>query len=280
MVTCQHNLQLTGSTAEIAQAFNDFNRQYLQGYFIVQAHVDAYLSASREADDPHKMEHLAQKLTTELSRVLSEWHAGRRKAPTLRSDNEITQFLLNPVIHTELAELSMLRTEPPGIEAGKRIVSVAHFTPNTLDMAALRLLNQLARGLFRNALNATYPMKALLLLTGYSIAFDSQVRGGAQRAGFEGMRHGSHKIADIARNANCATSRKIISMPYIVGQAWHENQERIKEALVATGRMDLMALLEHPARIFDILFFMQNAADTRPVLLTFYKAPGRWYQVS
>nr|WP_141662009.1 hypothetical protein [Burkholderia ambifaria] len=236
----------------------NFDPLYARGYVAVQAASLSFL----EATDERMAQERAVTLAHELVRVLQEWKlGGRSSTPKARSEDDIGRFLLDHEIRHSLAKLSSLRREPPRLVAGTRVVPGGRYKPDELDMAALRMIVRLADGLFTCCARATYPMKALLLLTGYTVAFDSNVCLGAKHAGFAGMATG-FKITSIRESASCPASRKIVSMPYLVGSAWHAEREmfvRVFESIRNDATWaKLVTQLYHPARLFDILFFMQG----------------------
>ena len=267
----------------ITRAFADFRPQYVQGY------LDVHGAATRllllPADSPiDDVEQSTRNMAMVLIRVLKEWGAGKRSAPRLRPEAEIVKLFTDPRLREMLRDLSKLRTGLPSVDDGKRVVGTSPHSPDQLDAIVIAVLNQLACGLFERCTNLTYPSKAVLLLTGYMVAVDSEVRSGAQFAGFTGM--GSVLPVADTRHPGLSTAKKITAMPYLLGQAWPRIGDQIKDALVVTGRKDLLELLDHPARIFDILLFMQSKrmrkSGRRPQLLqldnTFHPHP--WYRIS
>lgn len=276
-------IKLVADPAAIARAFVDFKSEYVQGYFDVHraATTLLFLPTNCPIDN---LEQSTRALATVLIRVLREWGANKRRAPRLRTEAEIIKLFTDPRLREMLRDLSKLRTRLPSVDEGKRVVGTDSHSPDQLDALVINVLNELASGLFERCTNLTYPSKAVLLLTGYMVAVDSEVRSGAQYAGFTGM-SSPLAVAD-TQHPNLSTAKKITAMPYLLGQAWPRIGDQIKDALVVTGRKDLLELLGHPARIFDILLFMQSKrmrkSGQRPQLLrlenTFH--PHAWYRIS
>jgi hypothetical protein len=142
---------------------------------------------------------------------------------------------------------------------------------DAFDANLFAALHALADGLFAGNTNATYPMKAALLITGLMPAFDSQVRCGLQRAGFIGMNKTQFVLPG---NANCADGKKIARLPFLLGECWHAYSPQIN-AGIATSRYT--GLLDEPGRFFDVLLFMQG--DTRNPVLVSYHGPRTWYEL-
>lgn len=278
-------IKVVAGPAAIAKAFEGFKPEYVQGYFDV--HCAATTLLFLPADSPiANVEQSTRALATVLIRVLKEWGANKRVSPRLRPEAEIVKLFTDPRLREMLRDLSELRTRLPSVYEGKRVVGTGSHSPDQLDAIVIAVLNQLACGLFERCTNLTYPSKAVLLLTGYMVAVDSEVRSGAQYAGFTGM--GSLLAVADTRHPDLSTAKKITAMPYLLGQAWPRIGDQIKAALVVTGRKDLLELLGHPARIFDILLFMQSQSKRmrkygqRAQLLRLDNSfhPHAWYRIS
>jgi hypothetical protein len=113
--------------------------------------------------------------------------------------------------------------------------------------------------LFINNTSITYPMKALLLITGLMPALDSQVRGGltlAGKAGFTGQQL-------LPWNTQQAAGRRICDLPFYLGHCWSLNREVFIEGISSSRHKDLQGA---PGRVFDILLFMQNRPNRKPIL--------------
>jgi hypothetical protein len=126
--------------------------------------------------------------------------------------------------------------------------------------------------LFFGNTNVTYPMKSILLLTGFMPALDSQVRKGLQRGGFIGMDRTRYLLP---YDGNHADGRKIASLPFLLGECWAACSQQLQEGIAESS---FPTLGQEPGRIFDVLLFMQSNPRL-PVLVT-YDPPGlRWYEL-
>ncbi|MNH32672.1 hypothetical protein D3C79_931320 [compost metagenome] len=113
--------------------------------------------------------------------------------------------------------------------------------------------------LFFNNTSVTYPMKGMLLITGLMPALDSQVRGGLTRAGKSGFT-GQQLLP---RSAQQAAGRRICELPFYLGHCWSLNREVFMEGILSSHHKDLR---DKPARVFDILLFMQNRPNRKLIL--------------
>lgn len=257
-----------GEPSALVSAFKAFNPDYVDDYWLIHGLTADYLEGDASVH--------ADRLAQELIRVMINWGATLRRAPAPRPVEEISDFLQRKEVFQAIATLSALRLTPPRIESKLRAADRL----TELDRSVLELLTMLSDGLFINCTNATYPMKAMLLLTCYTCAFDGQVRDGAQNGGFSGMRGSRFLMADLS-NEHTVTVQKIIHMPYILGCAWNDHQDKIVAALTATGQPRLMQLATHPARVFDILLFMQNSRTSAKngALLRLAQPDRNWYRL-
>jgi hypothetical protein len=139
------------------------------------------------------------------------------------------------------------------------------------DANLFALLHQLANGLFVGNTNVTYPMKAVLLITGLMPAFDSQVKRGLRRGGFSGVSSAQYFLPG---NANGAGWMKISRLPFLLGECWNAHAARIRAEV---RRSRYRYLLVEPGRIFDVLLFMQ--ANPANALVVSYRGMPRWYDL-
>jgi hypothetical protein len=182
----------------------------------------------------------------------------------LRAPSHIAGWLSQRSLHAKLVEFDRHQldafTLAPRDErifaAAPLYQSVPHF-----DSELLEVLKMLADGLFINSTNVTYPMKALLLITGFMPALDSQVRKGLQRAGIPGF-SGTRYL--LPKNTFRAAGRNLCQLPFTLGRCWLQSGEMLTEAVL---KSDHPALQSEPGRIFDILLFMQRDPN-RNLMLT------------
>jgi hypothetical protein len=211
-------------------------------------------------------------LAQPLRDVLLNWAAGRRKAPTPRSIREIENTLDAAPVHAALRALHDLSLSMASVWHNQQSfvgIPTKRAALDAYDANLFAALYALAKGLFAENTNATYPMKAALLITGLMPAFDSQVRRGLQRGGFLGMNKTQFILPG---NANGADGKKIARLPFLLGECWHAYSHQIN-AGISTSRYK--GLLDEPGRFFDVLLFMQGD-NGNPVLVS-YHGPQTWY---
>lgn len=248
-------LRLVGSSLDITLAIDDFRPSYHQDFANVQPIARRYLNAPSGSAN-------AALLAQALSTALRNWGACRRRSPTLRTLPQIESALKDRQLHERLLKLSLQSLAAFSLnEQGHRLLdSNAPLSDvGTFDKEILGILNTLAEALFFNNTSLTYPMKALLLITGLMPALDSQVRGGltrAGRAGFTGQQL-------LPRNPQQAAGRRICELPFYLGHCWSLNREVFMEGILGSHHQDLR---DTPGRVFDILLFMQNRPDRKLIL--------------
>jgi hypothetical protein len=161
-----------------------------------------------------------------------------------------------------------------GFDGGTRLVNGVrdHQSLADFDATLLRALSKLADGLLQNNTNVTYPMKALLLISGLMPALDSQVRAGLGNAGFKGFERTQFLLP---RDSGSADAKKLTRLPFVLGQCWIDCLKLLQEA-VRRSRLEL--LLRHPGRVFDVLLFMQ-ASKENALLLTLHLDRETWYDL-
>lgn len=255
-------LRLVGSALDIKSAIDDFRLSYHQDFANVWPIARRYLKASSSSAN-------ATLLTQALSTALRNWGACRRRSPILRPVPQIESALKDKRLHERLLRLSLQGLATFNLnEQGHRLLeSNAVFNDvGAFDKEILGILNMLADVLFLNNTSITYPMKALLLITGLMPALDSQVRGGLTRAGKAGFT-GQQLLP---RNAQQAAGRRICELPFYLGHCWSLNREVFLEGIWSSNHKYLR---DAPGRFFDILLFMQNRPN-RQLILTFQTEEG------
>lgn len=248
-------LRLVGSALDIRSAINDFRLSYHQDFANVQPIARRYLNTPPGSANAAL---LAQALFT----ALRNWGACRRRSPTLRPLPQIESALKDRRLHERLLKLSQQSLAAFSLnQQGHRLLATnAPFNEvGAFDKEILGILNTLADVLFINNTSITYPMKALLLITGLMPALDSQVRGGLTRAGKAGFT-GQQRLP---WNTQQAAGRRICELPFYLGHCWGLNREVFIEGILGSHHKGLR---ETPGRVFDILLFMQNQLNRKQIL--------------
>lgn len=260
------SVAFAGNAQDVVNAINGFDAGYHLGYRRAATLRQDYLGMGAPSIA------CATALATALDTVLRDWGAGVRKAPTPLPVSRIASALLQPSL---LADLHIFVSNGVGtlsVANGARHAVTGTAGVPALDAALIRTLTALATGMFVNNTNVTYPMKALLLLTGYMPAFDSQVRKGLQRGGFAGMDQTRMLMPTSVVNA---THQKVTRLPYLLSDCWRGNPQ-IREGVL---RSNYPWMQDEPGRVFDVLLFMQ-ADDRYPALLQWHgQSQMAWYEV-
>lgn len=249
---------LTSNASDITSALNDFNASYHLDFKRVRAIAGLYLKSERPADQ-------ATDLAKALCQALKNWGAGYRKAPKLHDAQRAALMLSDPVLHERLAKLSRCGVAALVFDAaGLRILSSGSpfAASDEFDSELLSTLNSLAAAFLIDNTNVTYPMKALLLVTGLMPALDSQVRRGLKRAGMSGLT--STQVL-LPASPNTAIGQRICNLPFLLGNCWKANHKVLHRAIYSSNYPELT---NEPGRVFDVLLFMQQEAS-RPLMVTF-----------
>jgi len=198
------------------------------------------------AADARSIQARADDLADRLMEVLNRWGLNRQlpSLPSLRNKPAIARCLI--ALRDRLRKLAALSTYPPRLHDGERFVPRMLYTPDELDQEVLSLLIALADGLFVCCSHATYLLKSLLLLTGYTVALDRNVRKGARLAGLEGMNE-ALPTENIRASAITDTSLQIVTLPYLVGTAWHAEPEFFDDLIAVVGRHPELVVVGSPA---------------------------------
>lgn len=235
-------LKLDATEDQIIAAIDQFPQSYHADYHRARTAAKRYFSG---------VERPATSLANELTRALENWGAGRRKAPklappakieaTLRSARENLRLLAS-IPHSSLSITSERRS----------ICHRAIPSPGDLDRVLFQCLAAFASGCFIRNTNVTYPMKAVLLLTGLLPALDSKVRRGLRNAGLPGFTRTSIPLP------TCPFQRdymRIGMLPFIVGALWRLHGSKLARCTQLAGRPELSC---EPGRLVDILLFTQG----------------------
>ena len=145
----------------------------------------------------------------------------------------------------------------------------------SFDSNLLSVLRDLGNRLFVGNTNVTFPMKALLLITGFMPALDSErVRTGLERGDFPGMNRTQYLLPADAAHAD---GKKITRLPFLLGECWTTCTQQLQEGLANSS---FPGLREEPGRVFDILLFMQGDKHKRnPILVTCDPPDRDWYEL-
>lgn len=263
-------IQLVGGIRDVTAALDAFPVDYHYDFFAVRKSSKPYLASTDGKSDS------TATLSRQLRKALLNWGAGKRKAPDVQDVDVLNSALQEPAVHRNLALLSQTPLQTLGVLGRGRTINgqeVVRSRVIALDALLIQTLNLLADRLFVGNTNATYPMKALLLLTGHTPALDSQVRAGLVRAGLSGM---STTQFLLPRNADAAAGMKITRLPYVLGQCWSESAARLIEGAARSRFPDLR---NDAGRLFDVLLFVQAQPD-QAVILTHTPDDDEWYRLT
>jgi hypothetical protein len=261
-------VDIVGTHEDIVNAINCFSQDYHNNFFTVRALARPYLDA---APIPATVVPLANSLRD----VLIRFGAGERKAPSLRPVNQCIETLSEPGLHATLRYLANMALPSFGIIGQNRAIGhvVAPAALVEFDTNLFQALRSLASRMFINSTNVTYPMKAVLLITGLMPAFDSNVRHGLKRGGFRGM--GQTRFPLPANDDN-ADWKKISRFPFLLGDCWNTFLPLLNDSIVGSLYPQLIS---HSGRLFDVLLFMQGKTGY-PLVVEFHQpAHGDWYDL-
>lgn len=259
------SLIVTGTHADLVDAINNFNAGYHRDYFSVRQLSGQYLLTPNATT--------AAPLAKELSDVLYRWGAGNRKAPSVRPLADLEKALLDPralklltsLVSRQMATLSLTGTGN-SLKRSILISTVASFDADLLDV--LSFIS--SRFLIGNT-NVTYPMKALMMLTGFMPALDSQVRQGLGIAGFAGTNATRFLLPQTSKNIEAL---KLTRLPFYLADCFSKHSALLDSAIKASR---YPALVSEPGRVFDVLLFMQGS--TGKTLLTLNPTASDWYRI-
>jgi hypothetical protein len=253
--------EIAADAEAIAKAMDDFDAGYHQDFLRVKKVARSYLARPVTAT--------AGPLAGELRAALKKWGAGGRKAPQLKTRDEMAAALSAAQLYQPLQRLASTPLSSLTTAGGRRAINGAPTLQQAVDdfdACLIGTLQDLGESLFADNTNVTYPMKAVLLITGLMPAFDSQVRAGLQRGGFTGLNRTQFLIPPDARSAD---ARKITHLPFILGSCWRAHQDCIRTGLLKSRYGD--QLVDEPGRVFDVLLFMQGEAE-RALIIRFVGA--------
>jgi len=260
-------LSVVGNAAKITTAIHDFRSAYHHDFQHVRAMSQLYLAETTPTLA------ITQELAHRLRRALRSWGAGTRAAPPVRAESDLSNALLVPHLHRQLQTLAGVSLSRLGLNGQCRALNSPNspLTVADLDAILASALQAVADNFLEGNTNVTYPMKAILLLTGFSPAFDSQVRGGLRAAGFSGMAATQFSMPlDLSK----ANGKKVTRLPFILGHCWAQFNDVFRSGILNSAHA---YLADEPGRVFDVLLFMQGG-DGRQ-LFHFQPGPGAWYEI-
>ena len=230
-------LHLNANSDDIRDAIDEFDKGYHADFFNTRRIAKEYLK-----DDGVKH---SGELAESLMNSLINFGAGRRGAPEVKSVEQVEEFLELDKNHKCFAALS---------ECGSRLYgSGCEFSGFRENL--LYIIQATSNGILEKAANVTYPTKALMLVTGFMPALDSQVRSGLRRAGLCGF--GGTRF--LVPNANGdLEARKLVALPPILGKFYRQYSDTLKEGL---AKSEYPHLKDEPGRLLDVMLFMQGKAD-------------------
>lgn len=221
-------VHIVGTHRSIVNAIDSFSHAYHGDFFGVRGLGRTYLAAPVS---PATVSPLAK----ELRDVLCRWGAGKQKAPAVQPLTAFVATLSNPSVHANLQHLAHAPLSSLGVTTRSRSFVGGPTTPAalaTFDTSLFRALNSLASGVLVRNTNVTYPMKAVLLITGLLPAFDSQVRIGLGRGGFRGMAKTRYLLPG---NAHRADGKKITRLPFLLGDCWRSHTGLLAGAISSSA---------------------------------------------
>jgi len=243
-------------------SINNFSKKYHIDFFTTKNLSENYL---RHINEPS-----ALALAENFGRTLCAWGAGRRKAPKIKSYLEITSALLDIIVIETIKFFSGIRITDFKIiggapQFGNTAISIEDFRKRALNSLIL-----FSEKFFIGNTGITYPMKSLLLLTGFMPAWDSQVRKGLSLSGF----HGTNAHLLLPDQDDSTAFQKISSLPFYLGDCYTKNKDTFDTAIRESNYPELIS---DPGRLFDILFFMQGSKQHR--IFSCSGVSTRWYRI-
>jgi hypothetical protein len=269
-------INIIGTAANITRAINTFDAQYHEGFDIVRRLGDQYLDAALPIPET------VNTLISNLRRVLGEYGAaeegvdnyGALNAPTLATLEAFADAFKAADLHADLKRLRDWKLPLLRVLDNTRSINRGFLNNNVLqfDQTLIQTLNSLANDLFHfvNNRTVTYPMKAVLLVTGFMPAFDGQVRRGLTDSGLGGF--GAPQM--LPPTPHPANGQKITRLPFLLGECWNSHLDVLTEGI---GNSYHPELFGEPGRIFDILLFVQGRRNNPIRTVEFEGDRDNWY---
>jgi hypothetical protein len=221
-----HNqYSIVASQDQITTAINEFNHKYHHGFFDAIGLAKACYLEGQNQFEP---------LANCLSNTLNAWGAGKRKAPQVVDVITLADVLSDADFGKLCHELLL----------GSRCV-YGNQHPWRQGDQIIQFLNFVAKYMLIGSTTVTYPMKILLLLTGYMPALDGQVKKGLTLAGAPGFATTSYQLESSAE----LSMQRIQALPIDLSGLWKQS---LHDAVAAS---QFPKLNDYPGRVFDVLFF-------------------------
>lgn len=251
------------SQQKVTQALNKFSSSYHNDYFSVRKFAKLYLEDSSPSNET------AKNLSVALVKALKNWGSGKRAARPCKTEKIIADRLQDEKLFSNLKKLEN-SINHLSINSNGRVVSdVCDFrSAEEFDDCLSNTLQTISNDFFDQNKNVTYPMKAILLITGIMPAFDSRVRDGLKRAGVEGFTQSFH-----IPGFGCANSKKICTLPFYIAECAKSFQDIINDGVKNSKYPQIQG---ETGRIFDVLLFMQYDANS----INFVNdSNNKWYNI-
>ncbi len=223
----------------IRDAVDHFRMGYHEGFREVRMKAQEWLAGSGPP---------TQEMVDSIRKVLGEWGAGLKKAPTVADDASVVACLESN--RSELQEFG-------GIDLWS-LQPAPHRDKVRAQLLLRRLLWNLS-GCFNlhrgvRAPSVTYPSKLLMLLTGRYVGLDSNVRSGLHRAWREPGFTGTQFLLP-QPTRECAEAERILRVFGRMTEYLWKNRAAIEAGISASSRPEILSDLDAPGRIVDIVLF-------------------------
>lgn len=229
---------IIASQDQIITAINEFNHKYHQGFFEAIGLARACYLEGQNQFEP---------LAHCLSNTLNDWGAGKRKAPHVVDVITLADILADADFGALCHELLL----------GSRGVYAGQYSGGQGDQT-MKFLNFVAKHMLTGSTAVTYPMKILLLLTGFMPALDGQVKKGLTLAGAPGFATTSYQLVASSE----VSMQRIQSLPIDLSGLWNQSLQN------AVAASQFPELGDYPGRVFDVLLFMQGK-EAAPLLIQY-----------
>lgn len=241
---------------DLQAAINKFNQKYICNYWITRRDAIEYINTSKPTTC------LTELLAKNLVESLYCWGAGKRNASKLKKIKDISTFLQNQGNHSliqiiangpQIKDLDILSNKTGKLEL---VINLPNIEIQKFNDNIANILKIFAENLFETRIkSATYPMKALLLLTGFMPAFDGNVKKGFQKA----VGLGSNNAYQIT-----LSDKKIAMVPFLLGQLVKDHQNTFDDLIASNKKL----YSNDYARLLDILLFQQGKTNSQLITLS------------
>jgi hypothetical protein len=262
-------VDIIATQPEITSAINAFSSHYHLAFKRTIALARRYLHAGAP------VQALVAPLASRLRATLVAYGAGTRGAPACHSMAAIETALVDPILFTALQAFAKsarsLRMSGPCRSIAPRTVAQGTGIAQA-ESQMLTALTLLSAGLFIGCTNVTYPMKALMLLTGAIPAFDSQVKEGLTLGGFPGFASTRYLLNTPSTSA---ARMKLTRLPFLLGDCYWRHRALLSSAAAQSLQPHIF---RYPGRLFDVLLFVQGR-NGHPVIVQLLGGAPNWHQL-